>query len=178
MTDPMSVYSGMMMANQYPSQYGGSKYYSGRETSKETTTNDNQDDKEQSNSAVSYVNFNDFDDESGGTYAVSSGKTASPKKYYDQYQDRVMRLRSRRSDASEKGARVWILPVEEQESLDNDGGQRHRRVKRQVHYQSGYEREPPCYGFPLEVNIRSRIKMDQLFPIQGNSQYKKCIKVG
>lgn len=80
----------------------------------------------------------------------------------------------------------WIMPTEEQEAIDDESDKDqiiHKRVKRQAvleprnyHYQSGYPREPPCYGFPLEVNVRSRIKMDRLFPIYGNSQHKKCIK--
>lgn len=51
-----------------------------------------------------------------------------------------------------------------------------RRSKRQVYYESGYDGEANCEGFPLEVNIRSRVKLDRLFPIYGKSQIKKCVK--
>lgn len=44
-------------------------------------------------------------------------------------------------------------------------------------YSSSYAYEPPCYGFPLEINIRSRIKPEDVFPIKGNTQFKKCIKL-
>ena len=67
---------------------------------------------------------------------------------------------------------------EEQIDLDDQFATRRRRVKRQVYYKSGYNGSNKCHGFPLEVNVRSRIKMDQVFPIYGKSQMKKCVKVG
>lgn len=80
-----------------------------------------------------------------------------------------------------------IMSTEEQEAIDDDSEKDqiiHKRFKRQTlvaeqrnyQYQSGYSREPPCYGFPLEVNVKSRIKLDRIFPIYGNSQFKKCVK--
>lgn len=84
------------------------------------------------------------------------------------------------SSSASAGSQVSIL--DEKESIDEtDRNERSSqlRVKRQINYQSGYEgHEEPCYGFPLEVNVKSRIKLDGIFPIHGKSQHKKCIKVG
>lgn len=54
---------------------------------------------------------------------------------------------------------------------------RQRRMKRQVYYESGYDGNTNCEGFPLEINVRSRIKLDRIFPIHGKSQIKKCVKI-
>lgn len=51
------------------------------------------------------------------------------------------------------------------------------RAKRQVYYESGYDGQANCEGFPLEINVRSRIKLDQIFPIFGKSQMRKCVKI-
>ncbi|KAG9509283.1 hypothetical protein GZH46_02207, partial [Fragariocoptes setiger] len=62
--------------------------------------------------------------------------------------------------------------AQEYHQADHDRQQANRRSG--YSYTSG-NYETPCVGFPLEINIRSRIIPDQLFPIHGNSQMKKCI---
>lgn len=141
------------------------------------------------------VKFNDFDDESGNYYMGTSNKyriaygngidyrnlpcnnkiKLLKERFAEGRQQYDMRLK--RVDTHQKAS---IMSVEDEETFDdvNDiGGQLHKRVKRQVYHQSSYENEEPCHGFPLEINVKSRIKMDQLFPIKGNSQFKKCIKL-
>lgn len=131
-----------------------------------------------SGSALGTINFTDYDDESGGYY-VKNGRQqqlASSKRRYLGLGDSSM---FKRLDSKTQASVTSETPTEEEESFlhdKDDSNRRHSRVKRQIYHKSTYE--GPCYGFPLEVNIKSRIKMDQLFPIHGNSQYKKCIKVG
>lgn len=66
--------------------------------------------------------------------------------------------------------------VDDKEQIDYEQNKALRRVRRQVYYSSGYNGQKDCQGFPLEINVRSRIKMDRLFPIHGNSQVKKCVR--
>lgn len=133
-----------------------------------------------SGSALGTINFTDYDDESGNYY-IKNGRqqqlASSKRRYlYPAASDLSM---FKRFDSKTLTSLPSATPTEEEESFLNDkddSNRRHSRVKRQIYHKSTYE--GPCYGFPLEVNIKSRIKMDQLFPIHGNSQYKKCIKVG
>lgn len=118
----------------------------------------------QSSSDDSSINFTDFDDEFGSYYL--GGKSRKSAKAYPRMYDRIdnnERLKSKMS-------------FEEVESVDAVDKRELHRQKRQV-YESSYEHEPPCFGFPLEINVRSRIKLDQMFPIQGKSQFKKCVKL-
>lgn len=115
------------------------------------------------------INFTDYDDESGNYYLRAAASNYGKMKIADY---RKLQRADKKNSPSN-----WMLTIDERESVDNED-QTSRRVKRQAHYESRYENEPPCYGFPLEVNIKSRIKMDNIFPIHGNSQMKKCIKVG
>lgn len=79
-------------------------------------------------------------------------------------------------DKTDKRREVLLMSIDSEESVDHDnnGLKSHARVKRQISYSSNYE--GPCEGFPLEVNIKSRLKLDSLFPIHGRSQLKKCLK--
>jgi len=124
--------------------------------------------KQQAASSSSANSFNDFDDDLGSYYLRKSASGG-------QKWSRASGEQVRRSSASPEPAN-WIRPAEDKETLDSDDSP-NRRVKRQA-YESSYENEAPCYGFPLEINVRSRIKFDQVFPIKGKSQFKKCIKVG
>lgn len=133
------------------------------------------------------INFTDYDDDSSSYYmgkrALSHSASGQQfaRKLPSQtpnslYAALAYGLRSRHDGGLSQADN---MSPDEQESLlsaDESPANNHR-VKRQV-YESSYENEPPCYGFPLEVNVRSRIKFDQVFPIRGNSQFKKCIKVG
>lgn len=131
-----------------------------------------------SGSAMGTINFTDYDDESGNYYLKNGRQQKSAsnlEKKYINHENSIFK----RIDSETPSRLPSAMPTEEEESLFEDDDYTHRghsRVKRQIYHQSTYE--GPCYGFPLEVNIKSRIKMDQLFPIHGNSQYKKCIKVG
>jgi len=98
---------------------------------------------------------------------------------------------ARESFGVDNDADQMLLPTQDEEKFTDDdsnhqgtnhgigsGNAHHRRTKRQIYYQSGYNGHERCRGFPLEINVRSRIKPDQMFPIHGNSQIKKCIPVG
>lgn len=80
-------------------------------------------------------------------------------------------------------ARKFLDDLQESEQANEDNADlddKHRfepkvRTKRQISYNSNYEQ--PCEGFPLEVNIKSRVKLNErIFPIFGKSQIKKCVK--
>lgn len=55
-----------------------------------------------------------------------------------------------------------------------------RSAPQPIGYESSYgeaDSDEPCFGFPLEINVKSRIKPEDVFPIRGKSQFKKCIKL-
>lgn len=53
-----------------------------------------------------------------------------------------------------------------------------KKASERTGYESGYSGyEEPCYGFPLEIRIKSRIKPENVFPILGKSKFEKCIKL-
>lgn len=134
----------------------------------------------------SQINFTDYDDEFGSYYVGKRRAEGGPL-------DRSASVTMQRADIDNRvrdnqaAAKAWIMSTDEQESLDPASdvqGSRsahpqaiHTRNKRQVYYKSGYDGNKPCHGFPLEINVRSRIKLDQVFPIYGNSQMKKCVKL-
>lgn len=126
-----------------------------------------------SGSSLNPINFTDYDDEFGNYYLGKAGSHM-----VNSYSNRKLSKRNQLESGSSKAV-AWLMSAVP-EAVDGADDQTNKRVKRQAggYYESSYEKEPPCYGFPLEVNIKSRIKMDQVFPIFGNSQYKKCIKVG
>lgn len=104
------------------------------------------------------INFTDFDDDSG-SYYLAKLPTSSRRKLAKYYM-------LQRSDQVHKATSNQLLVAKSDTKSK-------LRKKRQVSYTSGYER--PCHGFPLEINVKSRIKMDQVFPIFGRSQIKKCV---
>lgn len=137
-------------------------------------------------SALSNANFNDFDDDSSNYYIrkVSHPMSAGKRKMQAHYAAPAFAYGpadefGKRSDGgaqSDSGEQA-SQQVDEKESVDAEMDKSaHSRVKRQV-YMSSHE-EGPCHGFPLEINVKSRVKLDQIFPIHGKSQFKKCIKVG
>lgn len=187
--DPMSLYGPMMLANNLPamaSGYAAADYGAPsmvKHVSSEPSTGHT-------------INFTDYDDDSSNYYvgkrALTHGASASGRIYSKKYPPALQQalqgmypglvygIRSRSDSTVERIAVDSLRLPEEQESLisESQGSLAARaRVKRQT-YESSYEKEPPCYGFPLEVNIKSRIKLDQVFPIHGKSQFKKCIKLG
>lgn len=122
---------------------------------------------------VSMINFNDFDDDVSNYYLRKQVSSAANGLALNEA------LRRDGADVEEQHPVDWLLLNGDEESIDHEDLPEvghHSRVKRQA-YESSYENEPPCYGFPLEINIKSRIKMDQIFPIHGKSQIKKCIKL-
>lgn len=153
----------------------------------------------ESSVGMNNANFNDFDDDSSNYYtrkaslssaaASMGGKRkmafAAPAFPYgfDEFSSRsddgldpkhTVGSRHEMHDDS-------VSTIDEKESIDETQRNEitgHLRVKRQIYMSSHEEQEGPCYGFPLEVNVKSRIKLDRIFPIHGKSQYKKCIKVG
>lgn len=190
MSDPMSMYGAAAAAMMYPQAampagFGGS--LSGVKSSVQTDSD--------STSSSAGVNFNDYDDDFGNYYmrrsraaAAQAAKrrrlAASPEVEAD-VDITDHQLKKRRDEEALAGPlQTMLLPSEDEERVDNDAPSQlehrkhHLRTKRQVYYQSGYDGERQCHGFPLEINVRSRIKMDQVFPIHGKSQFKKCIKVG
>lgn len=168
--DPMSMYSQMMYSQAMPT-------YDNLKSSKNSYT-------DATMSASKGNNFNDYDDESGNYYI---GKSSTKQRQlltasdltdeFNHLQKRTDKLLLGGSSADE----TMLIPDDgDEEQVDHEEQPQfaRRRAKRQVYYQSGYDGEQQCYGFPLEINVRSRIKMDQIFPIHGRSQFKKCIKVG
>lgn len=192
--DPMSLYGPMMVANHLPAMaagYGGAPEYGMPSMISKQSAYDSP-----SVAGTQTINFTDYDDDSSNYYvgkrALHQGMSASgrvySKKYSPAYQHALQSIyptlaygmQSRIDRSPSSVVQDLKVSPEEQESLINDSedsSSAHLRVRRQA-YESSYENEPPCYGFPLEVNIKSRIKLDQVFPIHGKSQYKKCIKVG
>lgn len=131
------------------------------------------------------MNFTDYDDEFGNYYMRAAG-SSSVGKAFPLSQTPSHNFRRSQQQLDQRSAGAFILPTEEQEELTNNNGhglvQLNKRSKRQAnYYESSYgdddDHKKPCYGFPLEVNVKSRIKMDQVFPIFGKSQFKKCIKL-
>lgn len=147
-------------------------------------------------------NFRDYDDELAGySYAKQRSKSAAaaPKstrgsssatdkvhsKPSSSYSTGPAKDLRRRKSAVAKGLRRAAddyydnadnRQSDDKEQVDHEQGKALRRVRRQVYYSSGYNGQQNCQGFPLEINVRSRIKMDRLFPIHGNSQVKKCVR--
>ena len=180
--DPMSVYSPMM----YHPEAGAMSSF-GYANIKSSIHSD-------STSANAGINFNDYDDESGNYYmrraAARRRKLAQADFGADLQRADLPTSQQQQQQQQQKvsamaiGKQTMLLPPDEDEQIDHgdqetaSGAGGYRRVKRQVYYQSGYNGERLCHGFPLEINVRSRIKMEQVFPIHGKSQFKKCIKVG
>ena len=173
--DPVSMYSSMMLANGAPGSYDSysagvmhsSKLAShGSSSSSDSSASSSSSSSSSSpsspSSSSSAIDFTDYDDDFGNYYMrkAASGMMQMGSIY--------------RADKREE-----LMSKDERESLhdDSDSGVPNKRVKRQA-YESSYQNEPPCYGFPLEINVKSRIKLGQIFPIHGKSQFKKCIKVG
>jgi hypothetical protein len=80
------------------------------------------------------------------------------------------------SNIEEEEVDMASVPNDDESYDHENDSSLHSRVKRQVYYESGYDGHTNCEGFPLEINVRSRIKLDRIFPIHGKSQIKKCIK--
>lgn len=141
--------------------------------------------QDSSATSLNPIDFTDYDDDFGNYYlrkasnhmGNSYGSGSNNNNNNSNNKRLSKRARSDAENSKASKALAWLMSAVP-EAVDGADDQSHKRVKRQVNYESSYEKEPPCYGFPLEVNIKSRIKMDQVFPIYGNSQYKKCIKVG
>lgn len=172
--DPMSMYSsmGQMMYPGPIPAYDPSGGYTGHESASASLKSSVSGD---SSSSGATMNFNDYDDEFGNYYMRKSGK----RKHAFDMSD-LHRADEQQSHANHhyEDKVTMLTPNEDEEQVDDDREMAHRRMKRQVYYQSGYDGEKNCHGFPLEINVRSRIKMDRLFPIHGKSQFRKCVKVG
>lgn len=161
-----SVYDSMMYAGTI-GPYDSSKAH--------VSSTKHQLSQDSSGTSVNPINFTDYDDEFGNYYLrKTSNQLGNP---YNRKLTRRNQLPSSSDDSKTSKAIAWLVSIAP-EAVDSGDDQSRKRVKRQAHYESSYEKEPPCYGFPLEVHIKSRIKMDQIFPIFGKSQFKKCIKVG
>lgn len=165
-----TMYDSMMYAGNvgaYDSGYGGSLKQSSHDPSS------------YSSSSLKPINFTDYDDDYGNYYLRKSGPPVGNAYKRNFLKGNQMHRLDGGSAENSKASKAvaWLMSVEP-EAVDGADDQSHKRVKRQVNYESSYEKEPPCYGFPLEINVKSRIKMDQIFPIYGNSQFKKCVKVG
>lgn len=160
-----SIYDSMM----HNGLYAGSRVHSN--TYKQMS-------QDSSGTSLNPVDFTDYDDEFGNYY-LRKASNHMGNSYSNNNGNKRLSKRAQLEAESSKASKAlaWLMSAVP-EAVDGADDQSHKRVKRQVNYESSYEKEPPCYGFPLEVNIKSRIKMDQIFPIYGNSQYKKCIKVG
>lgn len=186
--DPMSsMYSSPMMYAGSGPHGSSSSYKSSLGTSGDST----------SSSAAGGHSAVDYDDDAGSYYmrkaaAARRNKLSLgdyPYEYnlqrnddqhdqHDDGEDESEQHDLETSASNEEEASVEAPQVNEDESYDHeDETVARRRVKRQVYYQSGYNGETKCDGFPLEVNVRSRIKLDRIFPIHGKSQMKKCIKI-
>lgn len=131
--------------------------------------------------------FNDYDDEFGNYYLRSKPAINSlTKKSHklssfasgSELSRRGLPSNMRRSsdDNLHGSVETGSRQADDTEQIDHHQTKVLRRVRRQVYYSSGYNGQPNCHGFPLEINVRSRVKMDQMFPIHGNSQMKKCIR--
>lgn len=127
--------------------------------------------------------FNDYDDEFGNYYLRNKPSTTSATKKTHKVSSFASgsELRRRKSPSLRRSSADIMdesstRQVEDKEQVDHEQGKALRRVRRQVYYSSGYNGQPNCHGFPLEINVKSRVKMDQMFPIYGNSQMKKCIR--
>lgn len=135
-----------------------------------------------SDSAMDGANFNDFDDDSTNYYARKASSSSSSSSSASKRRAQAAAAAAAAQAYAAYGADEFARRSDDTQNVPaksetNKGSESHMaRVKRQV-YSSSYE-EGPCYGFPLEVNVKSRIKLDQIFPIHGKSQFKKCIKVG
>lgn len=130
--------------------------------------------------------FNDFDDESSNYYlsaAASENNYNLDYKPIQRAEHQVLDQEGELSDDLDEDD--TIAPIKNTSLEHEDRSLVHLiRRKRQapMQYQSGYYSqtsayEEPCHGFPLEINIRSRIKPEDVFPIRGKSQLKKCIKL-
>lgn len=99
------------------------------------------------------INFTDYDDESGGYYLTRlPAGTMTSKKGVVKYL-----MLHRRLDSAQPAKRG-------------------ERRKRQISYSSNYGQ--PCHGLPVQVNIKSRIKLNErIFPIFGRSQINKCVNL-
>lgn len=132
-------------------------------------------------------------DNSDGEEAASEQRREYEKAHFENREqilrDHLMNIAVAGAHAVDRANSEMMMLAQEEERLSdhdyNDGtahhgasNAEHIRTKRQVYYQSGYNGKERCHGFPLEINVRSRVKMDRLFPIHGNSQIKKCIPVG
>lgn len=188
--DPSSLYGSMLLssANHDSSGYldktnsNSNNYNNNNNVYKQNQPKQATYSGDSSGSALGTINFTDYDDESGNYYMKNGRQqnqqqqsSSNDQKRYINHSNTIFK----RTDLQTPSSLPSAMPTEEEESLFNDDDNNdkgHLRVKRQVYHQSTYE--GPCYGFPLEINIKSRVKMDRLFPIHGNSQYKKCIKVG
>lgn len=114
------------------------------------------------------IKFTDFDDDSGGYYLAQMPAQSSSNRLA-----KYIMLQRADLGNTELEQVPSLQRTDDDEAVDEDSKPRGRRVKRQVSYTSDYDR--PCYGFPLEINVKSRIKMDNVFPIFGKSQVRKCV---
>lgn len=162
-------------------------------------------DKEVGNSRAALaplINFNDYDDETGAYYLArlpsalrgsrdlakyytllqradkesssSDEHDASEHDSLDRSESQTSPLEQAAQDLLEELQDLQEQQNHESDQADHDDGLK-VRTKRQVSYSSNYEQ--PCEGFPLEVNINSRVKLNErIFPIFGKSQIKKCVK--
>lgn len=188
MMDPMSMYGSMMGAGAMPAHHQHPQMPSSATMPYSADYGSPSSGYSKSPEANS-INFTDYDDDFGNYYMRAAGSNKRSKmiaahpSYVDGQQQQLQQAHfKKRSDSDSKNG-DWILPTKEQEELDSgssvDEMASNKRSKRQApYYESSYEKEPPCFGFPLEVNVKSRIKLDQVFPIHGNSQLKKCVKLG
>lgn len=177
MLDPSSLYESMMLYGHGGAFTGFDHYGDTKHAISEASS---------MGSFSQPTNFNDFDDESGNYYLRKSLTQRSegnkwPAAGHNQQQQQTQpqsESQSTQNNSNRRSSSHSLVATKEQEALldDVDDELPLKRVKRQISYSSGYEKGKPCHGFPLEINVRSRIKMDQLFPIHGNSQMKKCVK--
>lgn len=177
--DPMSYYgsAAMMMGNAHINNQASMKYSNSAYSHPAAASFSASASSSSSPASDSAINFTDYDDEFGNYYLRKSHRNNNNNNHNransNQRHHRIGSVRRADSESRDE----LLVNRDERETVDHEDSNNHLRLKRQV-YQSSYENEPICYGFPLEVNIKSRIKMDQIFPIFGNSQFKKCIKVG
>lgn len=123
------------------------------------------------------IDFTDFDDDSGSYYLTKlpmpNGKTKLANYLMLHRADFKRSSSTHPYDTDDDVELASMSRADDDESVDQDEKLNKRRVKRQISYTSNYRK--PCFGFPLEINIRSRIKPEDVFPIYGRSQIKKCI---
>lgn len=199
--DPMSsMYSSpLMYANQYSNGAGSYKTAASNDAADSTSSSSS------SQSAASPGSHSgvDYDDDAGNYYmkkaaAARRNKLSANEYAYDFNLHRNDQnshhddgdndkqsendTRGQQHDLAVSSSNTEEEDIEapmpnDDESYDHeDDDAPHNRVKRQVYYESGYDGNANCEGFPLEINVRSRIKLDRIFPIHGKSQMKKCIK--